>query len=212
MNSKQVANRFLSALALSAACSTLGAAQLEHPVDLTGTWYAPTLSGQGMQFDVWENADGTASILGGWFTFSLVGVPFNTTYPLWYSMQAPAQAISFGNDFLLSVFYTPGGVFAAPSAVQTLPAGRAIVRFTDCSHAYFYYDVKADTLNTPGLEYDDSGSVNLVRLTGDAGCDNPVANTRSARGFSGTWYDPSASGQGMILDVNDASGGFLFGG
>lgn len=203
----------LVVLAPAAAQLVQAQSAIVNPQALTGTWYNPKTSGQGFVFDVASNADGTANIFGGWFTFitpDLLGI----RAPLWFTLQG--RIGDANSDNLLPLYVTSGGgQFDAPPATHAVQVGTATLRFSDCTHATLAYSL-TDTKSI--IPYFDpapvTGSIPLTRLTADSsGCSQPAPNTKSSRGFSGTWYNPATSGQGFILEISpQTAGGLLFGG
>lgn len=186
------------------------AAFLVRPNDLSGAWYDPNTSGQGFMFDVSSNADGSVGVFGGWFTFTLSGM-LNEAYPTWFSIQGQISSTRTASP--ISIFHTGGGTFDAPPVVAASLAGSGTLAFLDCTHATFTYSIAGEYLNSPAEAPPlQTGSISLVRLSAEAGCNQPSAEPTSSRGFSGTWYNPTTSGQGLLFDVSDTGGGFFFGG
>ena len=179
--------------------------------DLSGAWSAPYIGGQGIMLDVASNDDGSANVFGAWFTFTdLTTVP--QAFPVWFSFQGKMASLAEAGA-ILDIYATPGGNFNAGPVVSAKLIGRATLQFYGCSQAQFSFLMANDYLNYRKPDSFVAGSsLNLQRLSAEAGCDSASMPTRSARGFSGTWYDPSTSGQGLLFDVSATNGGWLFGG
>ncbi len=196
----------LAALVSVLSASTPAGAQssILQPSDLSGAWYDPAASGQGFMVDLSPNSDGTASAFGGWFTFTFEGA-LNEAYPIWFSFQGK---VSFGElPAFVDIYYTEAGKFDSGPKVSPTKVGQGSLVFADCTHATFSYNVSASMLNTPRDSV--SGSIQLVRLSSDAGCSQSSPAVKSSRGYSGTWYNPATSGQGLLFDVSDTGGGFF---
>jgi len=177
-----------------------------NPIKLTGAWYDPSVSGQGLLIEVAWRSDGTTDVFGSWFTYSLPG--YSGSSPEWFTFQTHQTTPTTSSP--VDIFYTSGGQFDAPPVTRASFIGTGALRFIDCRHAYFSYSLPAGILNssTGGIY---SGTISMVRLSADPGCGIPQY-VPTTRGFSGAWYDPTTSGQGFLLDVGDTAGGLLFGG
>jgi hypothetical protein len=108
----------------------------------------------------------------------------------------------------LTIYAGTGGNFNAGPSVPATAVGQATLQFTDCSHGILRYTF-SDGSNR-------SGFIPLDRLTGGATC-TPSGDSGPATGgnqFSGSWYNPDTSGQGLVLDVDPTKtpGPILFGG
>jgi hypothetical protein len=190
-----------------------------NPLALSGTWYNPATGGQGFVFDIAPNNDGTAFLFGGWFTFNTPDI-FLETYPIWFSLQGRFNTNQ--DDFFqpnrpnitVPIFNNGATAYDAIPLTKLTQAGTAHIQFQDCTHATLDYDFSSGSVIFPGFAAT-TGSIPLVRLTGDSGCNSAPALTvaKSSRGFSGTWYNPATSGQGFVFDVNPiTNGGYIFGG
>jgi hypothetical protein len=202
----------VSLLGCSALFAPAGYSQvpINNPLDLSGTWYNPATSGQGLVFDVAPYGDGTAAFFAGWFTFATPDL-FSDVTPLWFTLQGRFQTNQ--SNIELPIFFNGSNVANGTPLVKPTAVGTAHVQFQDCTHATLSYDFTNNLAIYP-LFAAVKGVIPLVRLTGDAGC-NSAASTvaKSIRGFSGTWYNPATSGQGFVFDVDPVTnGGYFFGG
>jgi len=159
---------------------------------LTGAWYEPATSGQGLVLEIAADqyGPGLGGIFGGWFTFDVTAAGGQR----WYTIQgqAPAGAPSAA----LPIYLTQGGQFDTPSSTQIDAVGSATLSFTDCSHgvlSYRFYDGSGR-----------SGSIPLTRLTANTSCSPAGGGTVGRAGLAGTWFEPATGGQGFVADFNPA--------
>jgi hypothetical protein len=160
---------------------------------LTGSWYNPPTSGQGLEIEVYPDLSGTGTgfLFGGWFTNDAQG------NPQWYTLQG-SLAASHGASYSLAIAESTGGNFNAPPITQAVADGTATLTFYDCSHAALAYKFN-DGRN---------GTIPFVRLTPATGCSSsvPAGNIAPPPNYadvlhSGAWYDPATSGQGLMIDI-----------
>jgi hypothetical protein len=169
---------------------------------LTGTWYDPTMSGQGFLLDSMPDMDGAGGsvLFGGWFTY--LGAdpgprpsddPDDPANQRWYALQGTVPAGA--QEAVLGVYQTEGGHFAAPPVVSADLIGYARIRFTDCETATFTSRFRASG---------GTGELQLKRLTGNTTCGQDGNNGADGGNslLSGAWYDPTTSGQGMLVDLS----------
>lgn len=129
---------------------------------LSGSWFDPATSGQGLVFDVnpLQNV-----FFAGWYTYAPNGE--QTGGPAserWYVIQAPIAtgATSIANA---PVYTASGGVFNESIAPTATQVGTANVTFASCNSATLTYTF------TSGDNSGKSGTVNLVRPgPAPAGC------------------------------------------
>ncbi len=157
---------------------------------LSGTWYNPATSGQGMQFAFSPDVNHTGGLMfGAWYTFDVANGDHGTR---WYSIQGP---IAGDQDSLgVAIFENVGGNFDAPPATTASVVGTGMIRFDSCESGSFDY------------AFDDGrfGNVPLRRLLPNVSCTEagPPDDSASDFGLSGTWYNPDTSGQGLLVEVN----------
>lgn len=182
-----------------AACAAGSAAAAPFDLDqhgLTGSWYNPATSGQGIEIEVYPDFDDpTQGILfAGWFTYDVSAADGQR----WYAMSGLATPSGEADLHIYSVY---GGNFAAPPIVApSAPLGTAALTFADCAHGTLVY------------RFDDgrSGQIPLVRLTPNVTCTpagDDVHAVTDTYGLSGNWYDPNAGGQGLMFDFAPSLGG-----
>ncbi|MFT3792623.1 MAG: hypothetical protein QM741_16500 [Rudaea sp.] len=168
---------------------------------VSGSWYNASTSGQGLvlQSIPDQNSDGLAGLFGGWFTFDADG------NPLWLTLQGQVSS-PHGSSYALTLYQSGGGKFDALPKAEAVAVGSATLTFHDCSHASL------------GYRFDDgrSGTIAQARLTGGEGCTTTVPATGATPGFidadfyySGAWYDPNTSGQGLVVNFSPTFGTFF---
>lgn len=161
---------------------------------LTGTWYNPSTSGQGLITEVYADniAPGQGTLAAGWFTFDTTAAGG----PRWYSLQGAVK--STDTAAALTIYTSTGGNFNAAPSVSATAVGQATLQFTDCAHAILNYTF-TDGSNRKGF-------TPLNRLTFNTTCSPTGDNGTAPQNYllSGGWYNPATSGQGFQFDVNPA--------
>jgi hypothetical protein len=157
---------------------------------VSGAWYAPWSSGQGLVLEWIADA---RTLFATWLTFAPEGG--NDPSGLrWYTLQGVLADPS--PDAAMDILINEGGRFGigvtAPRRV-----GSAHLRFESCDRAQLRYQFDPD--ENEGL----SGSVTLSRLTPGAGCNGSPATTSVAldSGVQGAWFEPATSGQGLMFNT-----------
>ncbi len=113
---------------------------------LSGAWFNPLTSGQGILFDI---EPGEQFIFGAIFTYeTATAAKLGAPEHRWLTVQGNYQ----GNTAQLPIFVTSGGVFDQPVPTNTVPIGNATVIFDSCTSA------------TLGYELDDPPLSGLIRL------------------------------------------------
>lgn len=123
---------------------------------LSGAWYAPSTSGQGILFDINPIQNVTVA---AWYTFAPNGQAVGGgASQRWYTLQTNSAA-SGGNALNnIAIYSAQGGTFNAPGGVVTPQVGSATIKVIDCNHLVLTYSFGSGT--NSGL----SGSVNLQRV------------------------------------------------
>lgn len=121
---------------------------------LSGAWYDPATSGQGMIFDINPSQ---SLFSAGWYTFSAAG-------PVWYTLQTGSFVA--GSKTAQAVIATAsGGLFDDPATATTSTVGGATITFQSCTAATVAYNF------TSGINQGLTGTINLQRLgPTPAGC------------------------------------------
>lgn len=164
-----------------------------NQVGLTGIWYNPATSGQGLQLSVFPDASGAGQgkLFGGWFTFDDVG------HQRWVTLQGDLST-PHGGTFILGIYSSTDGRFGDSTPAATAPDGSATLTFYDCNNAALTYT------------YNDgrTGTFPYLRLGNATGCSTampaqaptPLPANYNDVLHSGSWYDPSTSAQGLNLE------------
>ena len=161
---------------------------------LTGSWYNPPTSGQGLEIEVYPDLNGAGNglLFGGWFTNDAAG------NPQWYSLQGNLSS-SHGGAYALAIGQNTDGNFNAAPVTQATQVGTATLTFYDCTHAALDYSF------TDGR----TGTIPYVRLTNPTACSDAVpavAPTQAPDNYndvlhSGAWNNPATGGQGLMIDI-----------
>jgi pseudomonalisin len=163
-------------------------------VGLTGSWYNPATSGQGVVMEVVPDLNGAGQglLFGGWFTFDVSAAGGQR----WYSVQGSVSASSASAT--MPIYISEGGNFAAPPRVGVASIGEATFSFSDCSHGTLSYTFSDGSGR--------SGSIPLTRLGANSACSTDGSGAVPPSFLlSGAWYDPATSGQGFVFDINTAA-------
>jgi protocatechuate 3,4-dioxygenase beta subunit len=160
---------------------------------VSGGWFNPATSGQGLMIEVYPDLTrpGVGLLFGGWFTYdqSVAGGQ------RWYSISG--EVIDGNASVAVKIYRNVGGLFDAPPVTFSTIVGDGEIRFDSCEAGAFSYRF------TDGA----TGSMPLRRLLPNVACANTgtgLADTEFA--LSGSWYDPEISGQGLMLEVNPSLG------
>jgi hypothetical protein len=158
---------------------------------LTGTWYNPNTSGQGLQVAVFPG-DGMSdgSLFGAWYTYDVSAGGADAQR--WYSFDAAIASDAGSAD--VTIYRNTGGNFDAPPSTAAIPVGTGTLTFDSCTSGLFTY----------ALDDGRSGAIPVVRLLPNVECveSGTPANPPSDFGLSGAWYNADTSGQGIIVEVN----------
>jgi len=126
----------IQSLLPSVGCSETQATPIP-PADfgLSGAWYAPDTSGQGLMIDV----DPIGSqVFGGWFTYAFAGSDDRGfEAQRWYSLQGARDISNPSVD--LVIYSSTFGTFVAGGAGATEPVGTATLTYADCATATLDY-------------------------------------------------------------------------
>ena len=168
---------------------------------LTGSWYEPATSGQGLEVEVYPDlsAPGTGLAFVSWFTYdTTVG---GAERQRWYTLSGPV--VSGRSNASLTIYQNTGGNFNAPPITTSNAVGTATLSFDSCISGQLAYNF------TDGSGR--SGTIPLTRLTQNVTCSTTSARPTNADfSHSGNWYDAATSGQGFTVEDNPASGALFF--
>ena len=128
----------------------------------SGTWYAPTSSGQGVQlYVVPEAASNPGFVFGAWFTFDPDSEVDDPAKQDWLTLQALVSNVSDGRVRVAILRTVGGGLDAVPTR-NTVPIGEATLSFTACDRMTLDYSFVDSRV--AGGHRGRSGSVALQRL------------------------------------------------
>jgi pseudomonalisin len=160
---------------------------------LTGSWYNPATTGQGLEIEVYPELNGLGQglLFAGWFTYDAAAAGGRR----WYALSGNVN--NQDATATLQIFAEEGGNLNAPPSVDAADAiGQATIHFTDCDTGALTYNFSDGSGR--------SGSIPLTRLTPNVTCSPDGDNGNAATDYllSGNWYNPSTSGQGFIFDIS----------
>ena len=166
---------------------------------LTGAWYYPDTSGQGLLFDVMSNnGNSTGEMFLAWFTYNLSHEANNAEFGDLNSRWFTAQGEYNQDKADLTVYLTEAGKFDSSDTVTSIAVGKINIRFSSCTKGIFRYSFDNTQVR---------GSFPITRITPDQNCETSlktfVTSPESLSGLSGAWYNPDTSGQGLLFDSND---------
>ena len=159
---------------------------------ITGSWLNVATGGQGLEIELYPDlgTPGQGLLFGGWFAYDVTAAGGQR----WYALEGAVDNIN--PTAQLGIYAGYGGNFAAPPAIPATQVGTATLRFVDCTTGVLTYS------------FDDGrkGIIPLTRLTANISCAAAGDNGAAASDYllSGSWFDPSAAGQGLVFDVNPA--------
>jgi len=129
---------------------------------LTGTWFNPETSGQGVILDVIPDRD-PPQVSAYWFTYALE--PGGPQAQRWYYNEGHFEE---GSDSVeLTVYEAIGGAFDDPAPVELESIGVMHMEFEDCRHALLTYSL--DFGDEQGGSV--SGEIPIRRLSPDVMCE-----------------------------------------
>ena len=166
---------------------------------LTGSWYEPATSGQGIELEIFPNlvAAGTSLVQGAWFTFD-VAPAGGADHGRWYTFSGNGQ--SGAASVPITIYRNVGGNFDAVPVTAPTVVGSGTLAFSACDAGTLDY-----TFNDGR-----SGTIPLTRLTPNVTCTVGTApGTNGDFALSGNWYDPATAGQGFVFEVNPLAPAFF---
>ena len=164
---------------------------------LTGSWYEPATSGQGVEVEVFPDlgGPGTGVVQASWFTYdhSAIGGPERQR---WYTLGG--SVTGGAASAALAIYQNVGGNFNAAPITAAAQVGSATLSFTACDHGRLDYAFSDGSGR--------AGNIDLTRLTKNVTCASTGARPVNADfAFSGNWYDPATAGQGITVEINPLS-------
>jgi hypothetical protein len=147
----------LTRLTQNVTCSTASARPTNADFALSGNWYAPATSGQGLTVEV-NPTSGT--VFAAWYTYAPSGAGSGAAGKRWFTVQPTAIFAPGSRSIPVQIFETTGGVFDTPTppGQQTLPVGSGTMAFQSCLAATFSFTFTGGSSN--GV----SGTIVLQRV------------------------------------------------
>ena len=159
---------------------------------LTGSWFEPAETGQGIEVEFYPDLAGAGSALvsGAWFTFD-ASAPGGADHQRWYVFSG--NAMRGATTIPITIGQNVGGNFAAPPVTSPAVVGSGTLAFADCDNGTLAY----------ALNDGRSGTVPITRIAPNVTCaTSGTPPTNPDFSLSGNWYDPATSGQGFVFEVN----------
>ncbi len=165
--------------------------------DLSGGWFEPETSGQGLMIDIQDSgARGAGSspyFFAGWFTYTdTVG---GVEQQAWYTLEGVGEPGRRGFD--LEILRPTTGQFESGAPVAPQRLGVASIVFSSCTQATLDYAFDASAGGR-------SGQVRLQRLLPNVSCEAGTRTANAPQSFlsTGGWYVPGMDGQGLLFEFN----------
>lgn len=159
---------------------------------LSGTWYEPRTSGQGLLLNVYPSI-GTA--WAGWFTYDTVDTGPNGRR--WYTLQNATPFNGSATQTTMTIYRTTGSKFDALPASTTVAVGTATLSFNSCQSGKLSYNFNDGR----------TGVIPLSRL------DAPFCNTNPSGdvSYTGLWQRSGLNGQGLFFRIMPSDQKFVGG-
>lgn len=152
---------------------------------LSGAWYEPRTSGQGLYINVYPSL---GTVWAGWFTFDTADVSGQGRR--WYTMQNPVAFNASSTTINLTILRSTGGNFNAPPPTGSTQEGTATLSFTSCRAGvlkYQFYDGR-------------KGTIPITRID-TAFCNEANGNLAGDISYTGLWHRNDLPGQGLFVRV-----------
>jgi len=146
----------LTRITKNVTCSTTDARPTNADFALSGNWYDPATSGQGLTIEVNPNSN---MLFFAWYTYAPSGTNAGAAGQRWYSGQS-AAFVSGSRSVPVTLYETTGGAFDAVTnpAARTVAVGTGTIAFQSCSAATLRYSF------TGGSSSGASGTLALERV------------------------------------------------
>lgn len=144
----------LTRVTANVACTPSGTPGWSGAPLLSGAWYEPATSGQGLVIE----ANPINNVLSaGWMTYAPNGSTLGSQSQRWFTLQGDYAAGS--NTTTVGIYDAIGGVFDAPIPVSAVLVGNATVSVGSCSAISVQYQF------TSGENAGRTGTLDLARLS-----------------------------------------------
>lgn len=197
-----------------------------NQVGLSGTYYSPSLEGQGMMVDVIFNATTGPTphlLFAGWYTYTLPSEPGGTGQQ-WYVFSG---SFSDAPNEVIGKIYRTNFIGHVPAFGQPLfgrqldPVADAVVRFRSCTDMEMEYHNSSE-FNVPPLPALRRPIIKLSRPLGAPRCQNAsgiLGGAQDSRAvkctpvfpneITGTWQVAQVNGSEWTKDLQHEGRGFI---
>jgi hypothetical protein len=188
---------------------------------LNDVWYNQTTSGQGFFITVFPDI-GYVSL--SWFTYDTERPPEDVTAKLGDPGHRWLNALGTysGNQAVMNITTTSGGIFDTPTEVTEVNDGTIILTFTDCENGTVEYDIPS--INQQGVvpiqrvvkdnialceTLEDQMTTQQISIRDNSVLSSDVPGTVDAAlplvdmnaGLNDAWFYPVTNGQGFFITV-----------
>jgi serine protease len=181
--------------------SVVNTPDVSFNIGLSGSWYEPATSGQGLEIEIMPSAN---FIFAGWYSYSDSSdepLGNNDIGQRWVTLSG--NYINNTSSTQLTIYSNSGGSFDQPPITSAQAVGVATLSFDSCTSGRLDYSF-TDT----GV----SGNIPLTRLSPDIYCQSITNGAPSPAdislnssginaGLTAAWYEPATSGQGFQIEV-----------
>jgi len=192
--SGSIADGYAATLEVGIAGSAATAAIDLNQHGLTGTWYNPGMSGQGLSLEFFQDliAVGQGVVFGGWVTYD-VAPAGGAANNRWYTVSGPI--VSGQSPAALTIYQNVGGNFDTLPTTDSTVVGTATLSYSSCDAGQFTYAFSDGSGR--------SGSFALSRLTPNITCSaSTMRPTNADFELGGNWASANTNGQGLIIELN----------
>ncbi len=169
-----------------------------HQYGLTGWWFDPRASGQGFFVQVYPDLLALGKGIVQASWLTYDDVVGGAEHQRWYTLSGTVA--SGQTQIPLTIYQNTGGNFNAPPITTAQPIGTATLSFDSCTSGELTYNLmgRASTIALTRLMQNETCSATFA----------PPTNDEFWR--SGDYYDIATSGQGLAVEVNPISGLLFF--
>jgi len=127
----------LTRLLQNTTCATLTPYPTNADFALSGNWYGPATSGQGLTVEI---STGSGALFTAWYTYAPNASAAGAAGQRWYTAQGPFTPGM--RSIPVTIYQTMGGMFDAPTPAgqTTVVVGSGTLAFPSCSAATFSYE------------------------------------------------------------------------
>ena len=165
---------------------------------LTGSWYDPRTSGQGFFVQVYPDLLAPGKGIVQASWLTYDVVAGGAEHQRWYTLSG--TVVSGQTQVALTIYQNTGGNFNAPPITTAQPIGTATLSFDSCTSGELTYNLMGR-----------ASTIALIRLMQNETCSATAPVPRDLEsGLSGNWLDDATSGQGLAMEVNWISNVIFF--